>query len=150
MDKAQLLELALQKLGMTEQDLLADKLKHRIVELAKNRHTIKEMLEISEKEGWLDALYNTRFVDIMPSRPAPSAPKTTYRRVNRLSNAQIAALEAEILDYLEKHPDSGISDIAANVSFDTQKVRTKILSMKAKGMIVGEGSSRYMVYRCAE
>ncbi len=150
MQKDKLLELALQKLGMTEQELLAENFKKRIIELAAAKHTIKEMLEISEKEGWLDAFYSVRFVDMMPSRAEKPAPKTTYRRGERLTRAQARELEHGIVDFLHANPRSPIAAIAKHVGFDVQKVRTKLMLMKSAGSIAAEGTGRDMVYLTAD
>lgn len=143
MMKDELLEFALQKLGMSEEELLADQQRMRVIELVSAQHTIRELLAIAEKEGLLDALYSMRFSDITPDGKLAHGGQ---RRIKRLTKSQAQELERGILDYLEANPRSPIGDVAEHVGFDVQKVRTKLMLMKNNGSLASEGTGRETVY----
>lgn len=141
----ELYKVLLEKVGMTEKELMVDIWKDRILELARRGSTIGEMIGVAKEEGFEEALMGLKFTEIMPHTTSKGQSSTG----SRLTKAETEQLTQSILDTLKKHPGSSIGELVEATGYDATKVRPQLNKLKSEGKISSEGTRRDMVYKLA-
>jgi DNA-binding transcriptional ArsR family regulator len=138
----ELYKMLLEKVGMTEQELMKDIYKDRILELARKGSTIGEMLEVADAEGFHDALLSLKFTEIMPHKTRT----TTTTGGTRLTKNDVEKLQEAIQTHLKKNPGSSIGELVEATGYDAGKVRPQLAKLKEAGLIETSGTKRDTVY----
>lgn len=139
--QANLVEFMYSKLGGKER-VYQEYVKGRLFSAVSGGTTVGQLLEIAEKEGWLETLKGIPFESLLGLKKTPEKKE----RVKRATPEEKDAIKGSIIKVLTNNPWSNVGDIVAGVGKESQRVRPLIAVLKKDGQIKATGSKAAMVY----
>jgi hypothetical protein len=115
----------------------------RLKESIKTCKLVGELLDVAEKEGWIDSLRATNIQTVFRATPSKSSVSS---RTPRLTKEAKAELQGSILKFLKGKAPRGKSDIVNAVGYPASQVAPQLRALRDDGSIKTDGLKSKMVY----
>jgi hypothetical protein len=106
--------------------------------------TIGEVCDQAKEEGWLDWLRALTFGEIASARGGKGA--AAKKSSGRMTQAEVAALRAEIVDFLKGHAKAKAAEIAAAAGAEPSKVAAQLRALIKEGIVRSAGQKAGTTY----